>query len=60
MDPLCPEMAKCCLHEKINFIVGRNVINLRVVFNKYMLFAGWEVRMLVVKNCERDFENAMK
>ena len=25
--------------------------------NKYMLFAGWEVRM--VKNCDRGLENAV-
>ena len=30
--------------------------NLEPVGNKYMLFAGWEVR--IVKNCDRGLENA--
>jgi len=41
------------------YYVGReslNTSNLSVVGMKYMLFAGWEVR--IVKNCGRGLENA--
>ena len=30
----------------------------RISEKKYMLFAGWEVR--IVKNCDRGLENAME
>ena len=31
---------------------------LKFIFNTYMLFAGWEVR--IVKNCDRGLENAAR
>ena len=35
-----------------------NIFNKGLAQNKYMLFAGWEVR--IVKNCDRGLENAAR
>ena len=48
--------ALAILNKKITNIWADDEIELEILQHTYMLFAGWEVR--IVKNCDRGLENA--
>ena len=44
--------------ERLKTLASENFGEMKTLDNKYMLFAGWEVR--IVKNCDRGLENAAR
>ena len=41
-----------------SWVVGRVCLKIKIYIYIFMLFAGWEVR--IVKNCDRGLENAAR